>query len=278
MKKGIQLVALLLIVVMSSCTGGKDKAAVKQEDEKPRVKVADVTARPVDQIQDYTATVEAEVKNNIAPSSPVRIDRILVEVGDRVSKGQKLVQMDAANLTQTKLQLDNQKIEFNRIDELYKVGGASKSEWDAAKMQLDVKQTAYDNLVENTFLLSPINGVITARNYDNGDMYSGGNPVLVVEQITPVKLMINVSEGYFAKVKKGSPVAVKVDGGRSVCVRFLVGNVDLGVDAQRQDLIRRVGVVAIVMNVCIALGHVGVFLHLLGVQSLYRQRRRGLFR
>lgn len=75
MKKGIQLVALLLTVVMSSCTGGKDKAAVKQEDEKPRVKVADVTARPVDQIQDYTATVEAEVKNNIAPSSPVRIDR-----------------------------------------------------------------------------------------------------------------------------------------------------------------------------------------------------------
>ena len=148
MKKGIQLVALLLTVVMSSCTGGKDKAAVKQEDEKPRVKVADVTARPVDQIQDYTATVEAEVKNNIAPSSPVRIDRILVEVGDRVSKGQKLVQMDAANLTQTKLQLDNQKIEFNRIDELYKVGGASKSEWDAAKMQLDVKQTAYDNLVK----------------------------------------------------------------------------------------------------------------------------------
>ena len=196
MKKGIQLVALLLTVVMSSCTGGKDKAAVKQEDEKPRVKVADVTARPVDQIQDYTATVEAEVKNNIAPSSPVRIDRILVEVGDRVSKGQKLVQMDAANLTQTKLQLDNQKIEFNRIDELYK---------------LDVKQTAYDNLVENTFLLSPINGVITARNYDNGDMYSGGSPVLVVEQITPVKLMINVSETYFTKVKKGEPVDVKLD-------------------------------------------------------------------
>ena len=211
MKKGIQLVALLLTVVMSSCTGGKDKAAVKQEDEKPRVKVADVTARPVDQIQDYTATVEAEVKNNIAPSSPVRIDRILVEVGDRVSKGQKLVQMDAANLTQTKLQLDNQKIEFNRIDELYKVGGASKSEWDASKMQLDVKKTAYKNLLENTSLQSPINGVVTARNYDNGDMYSGGEPVLVVEQITPVKLMINVSEGYFAKVKKGSPVAVKVD-------------------------------------------------------------------
>ena len=110
MKKSIQLVALLLTVVMGSCTGGKDKAAAEHVVEKPKVKVADVKARPVDQIQEYTATVEAEAKNNIAPSSPVRIDQIFVEVGDRVSKGQKLVQMDAANLKQTKLQLDNQEI------------------------------------------------------------------------------------------------------------------------------------------------------------------------
>lgn len=211
MKKSIQLVALLLTVVMGSCTGGKDKAATEHVVEKPKVKVADVKARPVDQIQEYTATVEAEAKNNIAPSSPVRIDQIFVEVGDRVSKGQKLVQMDAANLKQTKLQLDNQEIEFNRMDELYKVGGASKSEWDASKMQLDVQRTAYKNLLENTSLVSPINGVVTARNYDNGDMYSGGNPVLVVEQITPVKLMINVSESYFTQVKKGEPVDVKLD-------------------------------------------------------------------
>lgn len=74
--------------------------------------------------------------------------------------------MDAANLKQTKLQLDNQEVEFNRIDELYKVGGASKSEWDAAKMVYDVKKTAYQNLLENTSLLSPISGVVTARNYD----------------------------------------------------------------------------------------------------------------
>ena len=73
MKKSIQLVALLLTVVMGSCTGGKDKAATEHVVEKPKVKVADVKARPVDQIQEYTATVEAEAKNNIAPSSPVRI-------------------------------------------------------------------------------------------------------------------------------------------------------------------------------------------------------------
>ena len=211
MKKGFQWMALLVVAMLGACSGGSDKAAAEKVDEKPRVKLAEVSSRPVEQIQEYTATVEAEVKNNIAPSSPVRIDRIFVEVGDRVSKGQKLVSMDAANLKQIKYQLDNQQIEFKRIDELYKVGGASKSEWDTAKMNLDIRETSYKNLLENTSLLSPINGVVTARNYDNGDMYSGGEPVLVVEQITPVKLYINVSEGYFTKVKKGAPVDVKLD-------------------------------------------------------------------
>lgn len=211
MKKSFQLVALLAIIALGSCTGGKDSATQKVE-EKPRVKLASVTARPVDQIQEYTATVEAEAKNNIAPSTSVRIDKIFVEVGDRVTKGQKLVQMDAASLKQLKLQLENQEIEFKRTDELYKVGGTSKSEWDAAKMALDVKETSYKNLLENTSLLSPISGVVTARNYDNGDMYAAGDgPVLTVEQITPVKLMINVSETYFTKVKKGASVDIKID-------------------------------------------------------------------
>lgn len=89
------------------------------------------------------------------------------------------------------------------MDELYKVGGASKSEWDAAKTTLDVRRTSYNNLLENTQLLSPLNGVVTARNFDNGDLYSSvATPVLVVEQITPVKLLINVSEPYFPKVKR----------------------------------------------------------------------------
>ena len=211
MKKSLYLMALFAMALWASCSGGKDESAVGKKEDKPIVKLADVSARPVEQIQEYTATVEAEVKNNIVPQSPVRIERIWVEVGDRVNKGQKLVQMDAANLKQLKLQLENQEIEFKRIDELYKVGGVSKSEWDASKMTLDVRRTSYRNLLENTTLVSPISGVITARNYDNGDMYSGGTPVLVVEQITPVKLLINVSETYFIKVKKGAPVSVKVD-------------------------------------------------------------------
>ena len=205
-------ISLFILSLLLSCSGEKkDSAQTETVSNKAIVRIETVSAQDVEQISEFTATVEANISNNIAPQNPVRIEKLFAEVGDHVKAGQLLVKMDETNLKQTKIQLDNQELEFKRIDELYKVGGASKSEWDAAKMQLDVKQTAYDNLVENTFLLSPINGVITARNYDNGDMYSGGSPVLVVEQITPVKLMINVSETYFTKVKKGEPVDVKLD-------------------------------------------------------------------
>ena len=178
MRKTFQIAALLVVALLSACSGGEEKKEGTQEEaaqlNKPVVKLASVTSREVEQIEEYTATVEAEAKNNIAPTSPGRIDKIFVEVGDYVSKGQKLVQMDAASLKQLKLQLENEETEFKRVDELYKVGGASKSEWDAAKTTLDVRRTSYNNLLENTQLLSPLNGVVTARNFDNGDLYSSG--------------------------------------------------------------------------------------------------------
>ena len=89
-----------------------------------------------EQISEFTATVEANISNNIAPQNPVRIEKLFAEVGDHVKAGQLLVKMDETNLKQTKIQLDNQELEFKRIDELYKVGGASKSAWDAQKTQL----------------------------------------------------------------------------------------------------------------------------------------------
>lgn len=206
----IQVITLTALTLLCSCGKGSKDAKVAK-DETPKVKLAFVKSEMVEQLQEFTATVQSDVKNNIAPFTPVRIERIFVEVGDRVRKGQKLVQMDGTTLKQTKAQLDNLRMEFNRIDELYKVGGTSKSEWDAKKMSLEVMQTSYRNLVQNVCLVSPINGVVTARNYDSGDMFGGGLPVLTVEQIAPVKLIINVSEDSFTKIKKGMEAKVKLD-------------------------------------------------------------------
>jgi RND family efflux transporter, MFP subunit len=214
MKKLIKNISLLLVAgIMVSC-GGNDKKknnTAEEPEKKILVKTTFAKKQIVDQTQEFTATVEAEAKNNIAPNNPVRINKIYVEVGDRVARGQKLVQMDATNLTQLELQIENSKKDFNRIDELYNVGGISKANWDASKMALDLQVASYNTLLENTQLVAPISGIITARNYDNGDMYGAGKPVLVIEQITPVKLLIEVSEQYYTQVKKGLKTDVKLD-------------------------------------------------------------------
>ncbi|MBO4445185.1 MAG: efflux RND transporter periplasmic adaptor subunit [Bacteroidaceae bacterium] len=211
MKKRDLLAVAVIAAIFTACTGGqKAQDAKSLEGAKPKVRLATVYQSAVDQVRDYTCTVEAEVKNNIAPQAMGRISKIYVEVGDHVVRGQRLVQMDASSLRQLELQIANQKTDFERIEKLYKIGGVSKAEYDNAKMSLDVNETSYANLKENTQLLSPITGIVTARNYDNGDLYSG-SPVLTIQQIRPVKLLINVSEQYFSRVKKGDIATIRLD-------------------------------------------------------------------
>ncbi len=211
--KKIKLTGIFFIALamgLTSC-GKSEKTDSKAENDIPNVRIQQVNSQAVDQMYDVTATVQPQVKNSIAPSSPGRISKILVEVGNYVSKGQKLVQMDVANLSNLETQIENYRRIYKRTKELFGVGGASQQELDNAKLQLDVAETNMKNLTENTYLLSPINGVITARNYDNGDMYSGQQPVLTVMQINPAKLVVNVSESYYSQVKIGMPVDIVLD-------------------------------------------------------------------
>lgn len=208
--KYLKTLSLAALAVLAVACKSDDKAGTAQQ-AKPQVKIAKVTSEDIPQTETYTATVESDVKNDIAPNTPYRIEKIYVDVGDNVRQGQVLVQLDASNLQQLKLQVENQKIEFNRTSQLYQVGGASKAEYDNAKLQLDVLSTQLKQLMQNTQLTAPISGVVTARNYDNGDMYNQGQPVLTIEQTNPVKVMVNISEVYYKQVFKGMPVDIELD-------------------------------------------------------------------
>ena len=203
---------LLAAGALFACKGSEEKTQPQaMPEEKVKVSLQEVFARDVEKQENLTATVEAWAVNNIAPKMSARIENVYVEVGDHVSRGQKLAEVDPTSLIQAKLQMENDSIEFSRSNELYSVGGTSKSEWDARKMAYDLSRTNYKNLLDNTILTSPISGVVTARNYDKGDMFANGAALYVVEQIQPVKLKINVSETLFASVKKGMPVDIRLD-------------------------------------------------------------------
>ena len=201
------------VIVTAGCgnTSTKKAEAVEVPVADPTVSVAQVFVREVPQEAVYTSTVQAYVKNNIAPQMAGRITKINVEIGDFVKEGQVLAEIDKAQLLQAQLQLQNQEVELQRLKSLYEEGGLSQSDYDAMQLQYNVLKTQVDNLIENTTLRSPINGVVSARNYDVGDMYAMSMPLFTVEQIVPVKLLIGVSETDYSKVKKGDSVTVTAD-------------------------------------------------------------------
>ena len=202
------------VVLAASCgNNGKktETAAAAPAEVAPSVAVAQVFEREVPQMATYTSTVQANVKNNIAPQSGNRIKEIKADVGDFVKKGQVLAKMDKIQLQQAELQMKNNEIEYNRLKGLYEVGALSKSDLDAIELAYKVSKTSYENLLENSVLRSPIDGVISARNYDEGDMYTMSAPLFVVEQIVPVKLLVAISESDYSKVSKGDEVEIVAD-------------------------------------------------------------------
>ncbi len=215
MKTIFRTILLVSAAALSVACGNKGSKTAEDTaataEVAPSVAVTKVYARNVPQEAVYTSTILPYVKNNIAPQTAGRISKILVDVGDKVTAGQVVAEMDQTQLAQVELQMKNNEIEYNRLKGLYDAGGLSKSDLDAIEMAYNVSKTQYNNLLENATLLSPIDGVITARNYDAGDMYAMSAPIYTVEQIVPVKLLIGISESDYSKVKKGDSVQITAD-------------------------------------------------------------------
>ena len=210
MKRLNTLLIVSAAVVLMSC-GQQNQNTQQVVEENPKVTVATVNAEYVSQLMVYPTTVEADIVNNIAPQSASRISKIYVEVGDKVVAGQTLARMDEVNLEKAKLQLINDSIEFGRIKQLYDIGATSQSDYEAITLKYDVSKRTYKNLLENTILRSPIAGVVTARNYDVGDMYAMAQPLFVIQKINPVKMLINISESQYSQIKKGMAVDVTTE-------------------------------------------------------------------
>ena len=109
----------------------------------------------------------------MAPAQPGRINKIKVEIGDRVGKGQVIAEMDRTTLNQAELQLINLEKDFRRLDTLMSVGGVAAQQYDQVKTQLDITRTNVEFLRENVVLSSPFAGIITAKYFENGELYSG---------------------------------------------------------------------------------------------------------
>lgn len=213
-KQVLMATALCALVMSAGCGQKKNEVPVSAPAAAETVPVVTVTSAVRQQVpQDavYSATVQANAVNNIAPQAGGRIQKLNVEVGDFVSAGQVLAEMDRVQLDQAALQLKNAETELARVKELFAEGGISRSDFESLELSYNVAKSSYDNLLENTILRAPVGGVVSARNYDRGDMYAMAQPIYTVQQITPVKLLVPVSETDYTRVKRGDKVRLTAD-------------------------------------------------------------------
>lgn len=215
----------VVLLSAAACGGRRDEDSgstvlVAQRDTvaKP-VETAFATIDTVTALESYSGQVMAFEENSITAGIAARIQSLKVDVGDRVYKGQVLVQMDPTTLLQQRAQLATLERDFRRIDTLRKVGSVSQQQYDQLKTQYEVTKAAVENLARNTTLSSPINGVVTGRYANEGELFTmvpsaaaGGKvAILTVMQIDPVKVIFNAPEVYYPRLKEGQKVVVTVD-------------------------------------------------------------------
>ncbi len=215
------LTGVLVLSACSSSSTGTDSGAQAQDSTANNaipVKIAVLARTRIARTIDYTATVLPFEEVNVVPSTPGRIDRIYVEVGSKVKKGDKLFLMDRTQLHQLKLQLANQAKDLGRLDTLLQVGSAKQQQYDQMKTQYDVTKTNVDFMEENTLLRAPFDGVVTGKYFENGEMYTGTPTtqtgraaVVTVMQTIPLKISLNVSEQYYPLIKNGMNAVVTSD-------------------------------------------------------------------
>ncbi|MFW5819678.1 MAG: efflux RND transporter periplasmic adaptor subunit [Bacteroidota bacterium] len=182
------------------------------------VKVERIKYEVIPRTLDYTANLEPFKELHFAPASPGRIKKIFVEVGEKVSKEQVLVEMDRTQLNQALTQLENARSNFQRIDTLYKLNSISEQQYEQAKSQYELAQSNVEFLAENTTLIAPFEAIITGKHYENGEVYSGapntqaGKAAIVsLMQINPLKAVVNISQNYYPFLEEGMSARVTSD-------------------------------------------------------------------
>ena len=212
MNKIVRYTVLFLAVTVMAACGGKseNRQATTTKKEAEKVKVQTLQSERIAKQLELSSTLEGYETMNIAPSITGHIEHIYVEVGSRVQKGSILVRMDQTQLNTTRINLNSTKTELDRVTALKASGSVSEQVYDQTKAGYDqlVETERFQN--ENTFVRAQFAGVISAKNYEDGEMYTGA-PILTLTQISRLKAIINIPETYYPLVKQGMKVDVYSD-------------------------------------------------------------------
>ncbi len=204
--KTTKVLTLVCVALAAASCGTSDKNADSAAEQRvEQVKTQPIEKREITRKLNISTTLQGYETMNIAPSLTGKIEHIYVEVGDKVKKGDMLVRMDQNQYNTTKLTFANLGVELARMDALKETGSISQQTYDQTKLSYDQTKESIDFLQTNTFVKAQFAGVISAKNYEDGELY-GGQAILTLTQISQLKALIAIPEQYYRNVKEGQKV------------------------------------------------------------------------
>jgi RND family efflux transporter MFP subunit len=236
-------VAALALVFVTFWFGFMRKPAESLEEEKKvPVEVEVVSAGTIEETIELTGWIKANQIVHVASKVPGRVESlhvlrdvgglIPVEEGVLVKKGQQLAVIDhdvylaqlaaaEASMRAREVELADAEREKKRIVALYEGGSATEQSKDKvvtaaelaaaslslASANLDLAQV---NLREST-ITSPIDGIVTAKHIDEGNLVRSGDRIVTIADIDTAKVIVAVAEKYAAEIAVGMPTKIRVD-------------------------------------------------------------------
>lgn len=198
---------------LAACNSNQQQSATEETTKESAVAVKTCTAEvmTIDLKETYTSEILPYKENDITPAAQgLHIDQIRFDVGDRVKEGEVLATLNRSSLKQLEINLATVEDSYNRMKPVHEAGGISDQQFIELENTLNLQKEMVDHMRKNSEIKSPITGVVTARNYENGDLFAG-MPILHIMQINKLKVMANVSEQFYPNVKVGQPVEIHVD-------------------------------------------------------------------
>ncbi|MBD3867799.1 MAG: efflux RND transporter periplasmic adaptor subunit [Acidobacteria bacterium] len=227
--------ALLLtaLIGVAGCGGGHDAAAVANgPDVTVEAAVSVAEAGPVQ--SRFEVTGSAEPWRKVAPGTKLmgRIAEVPVREGDRVRKGQLLARLDArdlnaaveqarAALAMAEASHENARVHHERLVDLHSRGSVTDKNLEdgtagarvakAGVEQARANLSAAEVMLDYAVIRSPVAGWITSRSVEAGNMATPGAPMFVVEDLSRIKVTMQVPEGDVVGITAGDPVEVRID-------------------------------------------------------------------
>ena len=231
----IQIAKLLLALapaMVVSCSKPAASGLKHGTDDVVPVTVAPVDVVPMDRSLDIWGTLYAKDEATLGAEVEGKVEKTLVDFGDRVKAGQELALIDTttyealahqaeANLAKAKATADNAELNLKRAEELRKSNIASQSDLDAAtaaaeQARAEVKATEAANAVahlnlQRSHVRAPFDAAIAERIGNAGDYVKAGAPLFHIVNDNVLKYIVQAPESYAGKVVKEQQVIFRVD-------------------------------------------------------------------